>query len=447
MQDKRQSNSTGSRQAGTKRSKASSVSARPASVKSEKPAEKTPSEIKEAPVGRKPAEIPVKIVKKQETASGAKAAPSEKSRGSKAPAKRSDAVAARTAAQRAAARERLKKRAELKAKEEAEASANEKKSAASATEKPAETRVKKDNVVDFELRRRPAKKKKKAKKKPYVLNKAPKQEEKEAKKTDRRHLGAALALGAILLAAGAFVALFLISKVKTISVTGNERFSSAEIVNLSKLYTGRNLFVYDLDEAKKNIETNPYLDCLTIQRIFPSELNIQVAERKEFAAIASTGGLRCVIDAEGNVLDVRKDGFEGLIPVYGMGSMGYTTGTNIAYDRSKLRPYTLIELFKAIGDRSFRIASIDISNSANIKILTDSGVLVQLGDSDNVAKKIEYMFNALEKVDGTKLEGTVIYINSNGTADISYPKPETTPEPSPTPEPSSTDEPDSTEEP
>ena len=304
-----------------------------------------------------------------------------------------------------------------------------------------------DNVTDIREAMRAHDLKIKKKKKTFVLNKGPKPEEEDAE-PKKRHTLAFMLLGLLLIAAGAAIALYFVAQVETITVSGCERFSEADVINLSGLYTGRNLYLYDLNEAKHGIEQSPYLDCKAIRRVFPHELHIEVNEREELLAISSAGGIYTVTDREGFVLDVgKRTDTTGLIPVYGFGSMGFTTGTSIISDRTKLRPYTLMQLIEAIGDRTDRIASIDLSNSASIRITTAEGAVIMLGDSINVPEKIEYMFNALRKADAASLPGAVIYINSNGTADIAYPTPEPTVAPEDTSEPEDTDAPEDTEAP
>ena len=307
----------------------------------------------------------------------------------------------------------------------------------------------------YEIRRRKDRKQVRAAKKTYVMNRRPKDEGKPKKRHTLAYVLAAL----ILLAGGACTAFYFIAQVDTITVDGNVRFSDSDIINLSGLYTGKNILTYDLAEARDGIESNPYIDCIGVSRILPDTIGITVREREEFAAIVGSGGMNSIIDREGFVLDVgRRGDTEGLISVYGLGSMGLTTGTSIVSDKSKLRPYTLIELFKAIGERTDRISYIDVSNSASVKIGTREGVTVMFGDSIDVAQKTEYMFRAIAKADSSKLSGTVIYINSNGTADIAYPTPlpsepaDTeapleTGEPGESGEPAETDEPSGTEAP
>lgn len=258
----------------------------------------------------------------------------------------------------------------------------------------------------------------------------------------------------IILFSAAFTAAYFLTRVDTISVKGNSRFSQSEVINLSGLYTGRNIMLYDLEEAKRGIEKNPYIVCRSIERLLPTELLITVSERSEFAAISTSPNTYCVIDSEGVILDVNRTGdYDGLIPIYGLGSMGYSVGTRIDSDRGKLRPYTVMEILRALGDRADTVSSIDISNTSSVKLVTENGVTVMLGDSIDMTSKIERMFSAMEKLDQSRLSGAVLYINSTGTTDVSYStpaptnEPEKTAEPLPTNVPQETPEPDETPEP
>lgn len=248
------------------------------------------------------------------------------------------------------------------------------------------------------------------------------------------------AVTAIIIVAVILIAAYFITTVRTITVAGNSVRSGDSIINLSGLYTGKNIFTYDLKTAKRNIEKDPYLKCESVRAVLPSTISIVVTERREFAAILLGGGSYCVIDRTGLVLDIDRteESVGGLLPIYGLGSMGFTVGTRIDDDGGKLRPYTVMQMLDSIGDRIVKIRCIDISNSSSVKVITVEGVTVMLGDSVNIPSKIDRMFRALEKVDPAKAETAIVYVNSTGTTDLSYP----TPIPETTPEPIETEEPD-----
>ena len=322
------------------------------------------------------------------------------------------------------AREEAKKRIAAK---EAEAKAEAKKSREKA-KKPDPKRTPKN-----EKKSAPTKKKAAAKKKNYAKP--------QLSRTQKRSI---IAIACVLALAGILVGGYFLTKVKSITVAGNMRYPAETVINRSGLYTGKNIFAYDLGAAKKRIEEDPYLVCSGIRRVYPSGLEINVTERREFAAVAMTGGNYCVIDDTGYVLSVgKRESLDGLLPIYGLSSMGFSVGTRIDMDKSKLRPYTVMEIIDALGDNSYKIREIDISNASNVKLVTKEGVTVFLGDSVDIASKIQRMFNALAKVDPERASTAIVYVNTSGTTDLSYP----TAAPTETPEPSETDTPAETAEP
>ena len=320
------------------------------------------------------------------------------------------------------------------------------KRASASSARPASSGGEKISSANYEIKRKKQSRSDvKAKRSTYVVHRKPAQDEQPPRK---RSLGAILLTAALVLIGALFAAFYFIATVQNISVSGNSRFSEQEIINLSGLYTGKNILLYDLAGARDGIETNPYIDCIGVRRVLPHTIAIEVREREEFAAISASGGLSCIIDREGYVLDVSRRGdTSDMLSIRGLSSMGFTTGTSIVSDKTKLRPYTVMELIDCMGDRVDQVEYIDVSNAASVKIGMRSGVTVMFGDSKDVAQKTEYMFRAIAKADASKLSGTVIYINSNGTADIAYPtpaptEPAVTLSPEDTPEPSGPDETD-----
>ncbi len=67
-----------------------------------------------------------------------------------------------------------------------------------------------------------------------------------------------------------------------------------------------NLMTTPKRDLEKLIEHNPYIESFTLQRLFPSSLQISCVERQEFAAI-HFNGLYIIIDPAGIVLDIRKE--------------------------------------------------------------------------------------------------------------------------------------------
>ncbi len=227
---------------------------------------------------------------------------------------------------------------------------------------------------------------------------------------------AIIAVLLILLTGAACLGIYHVSLVKHIEVLGCSTYSPTDIINAADLYTGKCILTYDTKAIKKSLDGDPYLKILSVERVYPDLIRITVEERTEYAAISAGTGTYCIIDRDGCVLYTgRRDNTEGLITVNGLSTFGFSTGTYISSDKSILRPYVLMELFAAFGERDGEIASIDISIPASLKIATTDGYTVMLGDSVEIEHKVARMFEALDRVRAEGKQNSVIYINTDST--------------------------------
>lgn len=223
----------------------------------------------------------------------------------------------------------------------------------------------------------------------------------------------------ILVTAAACIGIYYLSLVKTISISECTRYTKNDILNAAGITSGKCILSYNPKEIKSRLEEDPYLEVLSVKRIIPDEISIEVDEREEYAAIVTGNDSYCVIDKNGYILFTgKREGVGELKSIHGLGTMGFSTGTYINADKSKLRPYVLMELIEAFGKRDGEIGSIDITIPASLKLTTRDGYTIMLGDSVDIESKVERMFAALDKARESGSPNKVIYINSSGSTDI-----------------------------
>jgi cell division protein FtsQ len=99
----------------------------------------------------------------------------------------------------------------------------------------------------------------------------------------------------------------------TIAVTGLRRAHEAEVLRLSGLRAGVNLFAFDAGRAASKIEQHPWVRRAKVQRRFPPALEIRVEER-EPAALVALGRLYFT-DSEGQVFKRAAPGDPMDLPV------------------------------------------------------------------------------------------------------------------------------------
>ena len=121
----------------------------------------------------------------------------------------------------------------------------------------------------------------------------------------RGSLGPLLRVLSVLLMAIAIVAaLTLFFKVNQVSVSGNERYSAQEIIEVSGVEQGDNLILMDKYRIAEKLYTKlPYITEVRINRQFPDTLLVEVVETKAVAVIKG-GSSNWLMDSNGKLLEV-----------------------------------------------------------------------------------------------------------------------------------------------
>jgi len=91
-----------------------------------------------------------------------------------------------------------------------------------------------------------------------------------------------------------------------ITVAGNEKISDAEIIKLSEIETGDNIFDIHPYFAEKRIKKNLYIENVDVKRMLPHKIEIVVEERNGKAQLINEKEF-IIIDGEGRVLEIAKD--------------------------------------------------------------------------------------------------------------------------------------------
>ena len=121
----------------------------------------------------------------------------------------------------------------------------------------------------------------------------------------RGSLGPLLRVLSVLLMAVAIVAaLTLFFKVEEVVVSGNDRYSAEEIIEVSGVEQGDNLILMDKYRMAEKLYTKlPYITEVRINRKLPDVLMIEVVETRAVAVIKG-GSSNWLMDSHGKLLEV-----------------------------------------------------------------------------------------------------------------------------------------------
>lgn len=200
----------------------------------------------------------------------------------------------------------------------------------------------------------------------------------------RRRIVICAVVVAVLVALGTWVVAFSpILGVHTITVTGENRLSEADIVNAARIRSGTPLVRLDTAAAQQRIEALPDVASARVTTSFPSTVHITVVERQPVGVVRSTHPARGFrfVDRTGDQFRYVATRPRGLpLFVVGSGPEARDTGRAVATVAAAL-PAPLLA----------RIASIQAVAPQAITLVMHSGRVVQWGGADRSALKAQLL--------------------------------------------------------
>jgi len=214
------------------------------------------------------------------------------------------------------------------------------------------------------------------------------------------------------------IIMFMMSSVfniKKIVVSNNDKISSEEIVNLSKIPIGTNMFKITKRNIKNNIKTNPYIDTVKIRKSLNGTITLEVKERTA-TYMLKHGDSYVYINNQGYMLEISDTLLE--LPII----TGFETPEEeikagnrlIVSDLEKLEDVIKIRESAKTTSLSNIITEIDISDSTNYKLtIVSEGKTVQFGDITDANIKLLKIEGIIEQEKG--IAGEIYFQDSEKT--------------------------------
>ena len=240
-------------------------------------------------------------------------------------------------------------------------------------------------------------------------------------------------------------------KVRSVLVVGNRNISKEDIIALSGVREGDNLFSLSDAELKKRLEQNWYIEYIGHEFDYRGTLTLHINERMGMGVVDAFG-LYFVVDASGMVLEcagsVYPDTVAGpqITNLVWLDNTRATVGSRLPV-RDSAQLQAMQRVLGALDTTNLlgRVASLDLKSLENIKLLTTDGASIVLGDDGSLETKLLIAREVLVVREplGTVM-GATIDVSSGREAHYIprvlptvTPVPTATPtlEPSPTPEP------------
>jgi cell division septal protein FtsQ len=181
-------------------------------------------------------------------------------------------------------------------------------------------------------------------------------------------------------------------QISRLSVRGNERLSSGEVLALLDGLRGANILTVDLGAWRTRLLASPWVEDAHLRRELPSRIDIDVRERRPIG-IARLGGVAYLVDARGVVIDEFGPNYADLdLPLIdGLAAAPGDHASAIDEARARLAS-RLISALGARPDLAKLVSQIDVTDAHDAVVILDGDtVMLRLGEEHFADRIQEYL--------------------------------------------------------
>ena len=216
-----------------------------------------------------------------------------------------------------------------------------------------------------------------------------------------------------LLCVGLVIVLQTVFRLEAVCVIGHETRTAHEIINLSGLTYGQNIFSISPETVRQSLEKDHTIILKDIQIKHPNLVYLQVEERYP-VALMQWLGVHYILDKDGLVMD-ETAGTEliGTMPlVTGFRVSGAHKGQFLTV-KSQLQLDAYSNLIQELNRQGYasRVTEIRLNNPDNIYLVTAEGISVRIGSPNDLKRKIQAVRTAVSYLRALDEDAGVLDVN------------------------------------
>lgn len=216
----------------------------------------------------------------------------------------------------------------------------------------------------------------------------------------------------LIVVAGYFFIQSSFFSVSSIKISGAKSVKSAEVVLLSGLAKGENIFKIDADRAVEKMLTHAMIESAEINKKLPSTINITINERVPAVLIPVSGGL-LQVDLKGYVL--RKQASIGSQTLTIITGLNLPSGTGVGKKIESKKLQMGLAMVSQMDEKAKKmVAEIDVFDPQKLKAYTVQNAEVRFGDATNVKEKFDKFLQVIKEEEKLDKLNDIQYI------DVSY---------------------------
>ena len=181
-------------------------------------------------------------------------------------------------------------------------------------------------------------------------------------------------------------------KVARVTVRGNQRLATGEVLALVSGVRERNILTLSLAEWRERLMSSPWVEDAQLRRVLPATVEVQIQERRPIG-IGRMGSGLYLVDARGVIVDEYGPNYADLdMPLIDGLASAPTDGTAAIDESRAWLAARLLAALHARPDLASRVSQIDVSDAHDaVVILEGDTAMLRLGDQDFVDRLQEYL--------------------------------------------------------
>lgn len=202
----------------------------------------------------------------------------------------------------------------------------------------------------------------------------------------------------LLIAVGAVLSLTVLFPINNITAKGSEKYTAEQIISLSGIKTGDNLFVSSIN-ADALREKLPYIESVKVKKNLPDSITITVKDAVPYACYY-TEGMYYTVSKAGYVLESTPQKPDSLFEIRANGvKCVLGKAVDIESDKTKNLISEIGELAEEYG---LSLNYIDVTDELTVTVKTVNRFIVNLGTSNYIQNKFAHLSGMIKNIEETK---------------------------------------------
>ncbi len=200
----------------------------------------------------------------------------------------------------------------------------------------------------------------------------------------------------LLMCVGVVLSFTVFFPIDSLSASGSKIYTNEEIIKISGINVGDNLFAANKNAAEKQLKkVLPYVDKVEFDRTLPGTLNIKVKDAQEFACY-KIGKAYYTVSENGWVLKKDTEKNKKLFTVIANG-VKCKVGSEIVFE-DKSQKELVDTIAQALKSEKLTADVINVTNNVELSVKIDNRFDVNFGTSNDLSDKIRHLSGMIKEI-------------------------------------------------